>query len=115
MTIAFNRIAWRRWKSISTARESSMTPFIGHFSSTGCCWVCFLSNVMAKSSTIFVLCVLLVLSWTPGSRAETRLKDLITLEGMRDNQLVGYGLVVGLAGTGDKRTTVFSTQSLANM
>jgi len=34
---------------------------------------------------------------------------------MRDNQLVGYGLVVGLAGTGDKRTTVFSTQSLANM
>ena len=45
----------------------------------------------------------------------TRLKDLVTLEGMRDNQLVGYGLVVGLAGTGDKRTTVFSTQSLANM
>ena len=46
---------------------------------------------------------------------KTRLKDLITFEGMRDNQLVGYGLVVGLAGTGDKRTTVFSTQSLANM
>jgi flagellar P-ring protein precursor FlgI len=46
---------------------------------------------------------------------ETRLKDLVTFEGMRDNQLVGYGLVVGLAGTGDKRTTVFSTQSLANM
>jgi flagellar P-ring protein precursor FlgI len=47
--------------------------------------------------------------------SEARLKDLVTLEGMRDNQLVGYGLVVGLAGTGDKRTTVFSTQSLANM
>jgi len=47
--------------------------------------------------------------------SSTRLKDLVTLEGMRDNQLVGYGLVVGLAGTGDKRTTVFSTQSLANM
>ena len=46
---------------------------------------------------------------------QTRLKDLVTLEGMRDNQLVGYGLVVGLAGTGDKHTTVFSTQSLANM
>lgn len=53
---------------------------------------------------------------TAGDPAETtRLKDLVTLEGMRDNQLVGYGLVVGLAGTGDKRTTVFSTQSLANM
>jgi flagellar P-ring protein FlgI len=54
------------------------------------------------------------LAVSPAS-AETRLKDLVTLEGMRDNQLVGYGLVVGLAGTGDKRTTVFSTQSLANM
>jgi flagellar P-ring protein precursor FlgI len=49
------------------------------------------------------------------TESQTRLKDLVTLEGMRDNQLVGYGLVVGLAGTGDKRTTVFSTQSLANM
>jgi flagellar P-ring protein precursor FlgI len=47
--------------------------------------------------------------------ATTRLKDLVTVEGVRDNQLVGYGLVVGLAGTGDKRTTIFSTQSLANM
>ncbi len=45
----------------------------------------------------------------------SRLKDLVALEGVRDNQLVGYGLVVGLAGTGDKRQTVFSAQSLANM
>ncbi len=34
---------------------------------------------------------------------------------MRDNELIGYGLVVGLAGTGDRRQTVFSAQSLANM
>jgi flagellar P-ring protein precursor FlgI len=63
------------------------------------------------------LCLIagLALLIPPGAPAETRLKDLVTLEGMRDNQLVGYGLVVGLAGTGDKRTTVFSTQSLANM
>lgn len=45
----------------------------------------------------------------------SRLKDLAALEGMRDNQLIGYGLVVGLAGTGDKRQTVFSAQSLTNM
>ena len=45
----------------------------------------------------------------------TRLKDLATIEGVRENQLIGYGLVVGLAGTGDKRTTIFTTQSLANM
>jgi flagellar P-ring protein FlgI len=44
-----------------------------------------------------------------------RIKELASWEGVRDNQLVGYGLVVGLAGTGDKRQTVFSAQSLTNM
>lgn len=47
--------------------------------------------------------------------AISRVKDLASLEGIRDNQLVGYGLVVGLNGTGDKRQTVFAAQSLANM
>src|SRR5580704_19376074 len=50
----------------------------------------------------------------PGPAA-TRLKELISLEGVRDNQLLGYGLVVGLAGTGDRQQTIFSAQSLANM
>jgi flagellar P-ring protein FlgI len=45
----------------------------------------------------------------------TRLKELVSIEGVRENQLIGYGLVVGLNGTGDKQTTLFSTQSLANM
>ena len=44
-----------------------------------------------------------------------RLKELVSLEGARDNQLLGYGLVVGLNGTGDKRQTVFSAQSLTNI
>jgi flagellar P-ring protein precursor FlgI len=44
-----------------------------------------------------------------------RLKELISLEGVRDNQLLGYGLVVGLAGTGDGRQTVFPVQSLTNL
>jgi flagellar P-ring protein precursor FlgI len=47
--------------------------------------------------------------------APARLKEVASFEGVRDNQLLGYGLVVGLAGTGDKRQTVFSAQSLANM
>ena len=47
--------------------------------------------------------------------AATRLKDLVSLEGVRENQLIGYGLVVGLNGTGDKRQTVFSAQSLTNL
>src|ERR1700758_5166240 len=45
----------------------------------------------------------------------TRLKDLVSIEGVRDNQLMGYGLVVGLNGTGDKRQTVFSAQALTNV
>lgn len=44
-----------------------------------------------------------------------RIKDITTIEGVRDNQLIGYGLVVGLAGTGDKQQTFFSVQTLANM
>jgi flagellar P-ring protein precursor FlgI len=44
-----------------------------------------------------------------------RLKELVTIEGARENQLLGYGLVVGLAGTGDRRQTVFSAQSLTNL
>jgi flagellar P-ring protein precursor FlgI len=47
--------------------------------------------------------------------AASRLKDLVSIEGVRDNQLVGYGVVVGLAKTGDKQTTIFSAQSLTNM
>ncbi len=43
------------------------------------------------------------------------LKDLATIEGVRDNQLIGYGMVVGLAGTGDRRQTVFSAQTLTNI
>jgi flagellar P-ring protein FlgI len=47
--------------------------------------------------------------------AATRLKELVSLEGVRDNQLIGYGLVVGLNGTGDRKQTFFSAQSLANL
>jgi len=58
---------------------------------------------------------LLALSMLAANAPAARLKDLVSIEGVRDNQLIGYGLVVGLAGTGDKRQTVFPAQSLANM
>lgn len=41
-----------------------------------------------------------------------RVKDVATIQGIRDNQLVGYGLVVGLRGTGDSQQTVFPAQTL---
>jgi flagellar P-ring protein FlgI len=51
---------------------------------------------------------------TPAERG-VRLKDLVSIEGVRTNQLVGYGLVVGLNGTGDRQQTLFSAQSLTNL
>jgi flagellar P-ring protein precursor FlgI len=42
------------------------------------------------------------------------LRDIADVEGVRDNQLVGYGLVVGLQGTGDRQQTFFTVQTLAN-
>lgn len=44
-----------------------------------------------------------------------RIKDIATFSGVRDNQLIGYGLVVGLAGTGDKKDSVFTVSSMKNM
>ncbi len=44
-----------------------------------------------------------------------RVKELASLEGVRDNQLIGYGVVVGLNGTGDKRQPIFPAQTLANL
>ncbi len=45
----------------------------------------------------------------------TRIKDLAGIKGVRENQLVGYGLVVGLDGTGDGKDSKFTFQSLASM
>jgi flagellar P-ring protein FlgI len=44
-----------------------------------------------------------------------RLKDIASIEGVRENQLVGYGVVVGLARTGDTQQTIFSAQTLTNL
>lgn len=44
----------------------------------------------------------------------TRIKDVTKISGLRSNQLIGYGLVVGLGGTGDGSSTEFTVQSLAN-
>ena len=43
------------------------------------------------------------------------IRDVTRIEGVRDNQLVGYGLVIGLRGTGDRQQTFFTVQTLANV
>lgn len=60
------------------------------------------------------LCLLCAVPlWATGE--PTRLKDLVSIEGIRDNQLVGYGIVVGLNRTGDSQQTIFPAQSLTNL
>lgn len=50
---------------------------------------------------------------TPSAQL-ARIKDVATVEGIRDNQLIGYGIVVGLHGTGDSQQTVFPYQTLVS-
>jgi len=64
---------------------------------------------------ISILCALSLLLLPRRSEAmASRIKDLVMVSGARDNQLVGYGLVVGLAGDGDK-DPVYTIQAVANM
>ncbi|WP_281647174.1 flagellar basal body P-ring protein FlgI [Parendozoicomonas sp. Alg238-R29] len=61
------------------------------------------------------LAIVIGLFWSFASYS-TQLFDLVDIEGIRDNQLIGYGLVVGLQGTGDQtRQTRFTAQSIINM
>lgn len=60
--------------------------------------------------------LVLGLSLSPNEPAHAaRLKDMASVKGVRANQVIGYGLVVGLQGTGDKAGTQFTTQSLRSL
>lgn len=63
-----------------------------------------------------ILIVALLLSlFAPLPSQAARIKDIAAFDGVRDNQLVGYGLLVGLNGSGDSDQTKFPVQSLVNM
>lgn len=64
--------------------------------------------------TFFIVAVLLLVVVCNRGEA-ARIKDIAAFDGVRDNQLVGYGLVVGLNGSGDSDQTKFPVQSLVNM
>ena len=63
---------------------------------------------------IHIALLLLVLIPTMGY-GQSRVKDLATIEGLNDLPLVGYGIVVGLDGTGDSPRSLFTNQALSNM
>jgi len=63
----------------------------------------------------FLLILMIALIVPASSAWAIRLKELVTFEGVRPNQIYGYGLVVGLNGTGDKDKVQITNQGIANM
>jgi flagellar P-ring protein precursor FlgI len=59
--------------------------------------------------------ILLIVVFCPSWLGAVRIKDIAEINGVRDNQLVGYGLVVGLDGTGDGKKSLFTVQSMVSM
>ena len=71
--------------------------------------------VMRRIASLAAFALVVLFAGGNAAHAE-RLKDLVQIQGVRDNPLIGYGLVVGLDGTGDQTTqTPFTTQTLSNM
>lgn len=68
-----------------------------------------------KRICLFILLTALAMTAARAVAAPTRIKELIEVQGVRDNVLYGYGLVVGLAGTGDTEQVFFTSQSISGM
>jgi flagellar P-ring protein precursor FlgI len=72
--------------------------------------------IRSRLVRLAVVAALAVGAVTPAAADTTaRLKDVVSMQGLETLPLMGYGLVVGLNKTGDRRQTIFSTQSLANL
>ena len=68
----------------------------------------FVTTLAVAGAAAMLLC--------PGVARAERLKELASIQGVRDNQLIGYGLVAGLDNSGDQTTqTPFTVQSMTNM
>lgn len=72
---------------------------------------------MTIRAALLGACLIALLAAQPilGQNGSVRIKDIARVGGVRGNQLYGYGLVVGLAGTGDSRSALFTVQSVTNM
>lgn len=70
-----------------------------------------MSKLLPTAAIIALLCS----AWLPSTAEAARIEELADVRGVRPNQLIGYGLVVGLAGTGDRGQARFTVQSTASM
>ncbi len=69
-----------------------------------------------KRNIVAILVLSLLMSWSTRAFASSRIKDIADFEGVRENQLIGYGLVVGLNGTGDNIKSInFARESIISM
>jgi len=67
----------------------------------------------STSRTILIVATAFIAA--ASAQQQVRVKDVASITGLEDIQLFGYGLVVGLEGTGDKTQTIFTSQTIANM
>ena len=75
-----------------------------------------LNNIMKNKRNILIYFFLALSLLLSGVSAADRIRDLASIQGVRNNQLIGYGLVVGLDGSGDMTTqTPFTVQSIISM
>ncbi len=73
-------------------------------------------RIHAMTGLTHAVAAVLLAVFCAGTACAERIKDVASLRGVRDNQLIGYGLVVGLDGTGDQTTqTPFTVQSIGSM
>ena len=73
-------------------------------------------GLLKRTLALFAAAAIGLTTLVPATAAPARIKDIVDIEGVRDNQLVGYGLVVGLNGTGDRlNNSPFTRQSLTAM
>lgn len=76
-------------------------------------WLTAVGSLISGSKNFLLVTLALVMvMFSTSSFALSKLRDLSSVSGIRSNQLVGYGIVVGLDGTGDGSSSVFTTQSL---
>ncbi len=76
----------------------------------------FMSKIVRRLAILAGIATLIAVTGSPPPAEAERIKDMAQVQGVRTNQLVGYGLVVGLDGTGDQTSQApFTIQSLTNM
>ena len=68
-----------------------------------------------KTAPLICMAALTAALCFSGNAFGVRIKDIADIKGVRSNQLVGYGLIVGLDGTGDSKSAIFTIQSMASM